>query len=286
LLLAAFALVACFLVAEVAAAVASSSLALLADAGHMLTDALALLMAVAAARLASRPVTPRWTFGLGRVEVVSAAVNGVTLLVVAALVTAEAVRRLVHPVAVAGTPLIAVAAVGLLVTLAATMLLSRADRRSINIAGAFAHVATDALAFAATVVAGIVVLASGVRRADPVASLVVVVLMLRASTGLLRDAGRVLLDAAPAGVDVDDLRRHLLSAGHVVDVHDLHIWTAGSRLPTVSAHVVVEDGCFGDGHAPGILDELQSCLAGHFDVEHSTFQLEPAGHGAHELGAH
>jgi cobalt-zinc-cadmium efflux system protein len=182
--------------------------------------------------------------------------------------------------------LLVVAAIGLTVNVAATVVLSRADRRSLNVAGAFAHVATDAVAFGATLVAGVVVLTTGWRRADPAASLVVVVLMLIAAWRLLRDSGRVLLEAVPDHVDVDDLRTHLLQTTHVIDVHDLHVWTAGSRLPSVSAHVVVADGCFSDGAAPQLLDQLQACLVGHFDVEHSTFQLEPAGHTQHEAGAH
>ena len=286
LLLVAFAILVAFLAAEVVVAVAASSLALLADAGHMLTDALALLMAVGAARLARRPAGGVWTFGLGRAEVLSAAVNGVTLLVVAAVVLVEAVRRLVHPPDVSGSPVIATAAAGLAVNLVVTMVLSRADRSSINVAGALAHIVTDAYAFAATLVAGVLVVTVGWHRADPVASLVVVLLMGRAAWSLLRRSGAVLLEAAPEHVDLQDLRRHLLETGYVESVHDLHAWTVGSGLPAVSAHIVVAEGCFADGRAPRLLDELQQCLVGHFDVEHSTLQLEPAGHTDHEAGTH
>ena len=286
LLSAALAILVAFMLVEVAVAIAASSLALLADAGHMLVDVLALVMALTAGALALRPATGRWTFGLARAEVLSAAVNGVTLLVVSAVLVVEAVRRLVNPVDVDGLPLVVVATVGLAVNVVAAALLARADRTSLNIAGAFAHVLTDAYAFAATIVAGVVVLATGFRRADPIASLVVVLLMLRASSRLLRDSGHVLLEAAPEHVDLATLRTHLLETAHVLDVHDLHVWTSGSRLPTVSAHVVVADECFSAGLAPQLLDELQSCLTGHFDVEHSTFQLEPAGHTEHEAGAH
>jgi cobalt-zinc-cadmium efflux system protein len=286
LLLAAFGLIVAFMAGEVVAAVLSSSLALLADAGHMLTDALALMMAVVALRLAGRPAAGRWTFGLARAEVLSAATNGVTLLVVAAVVFVEALRRLVDPVDVDGGTLVIVAAVGLGVNVVASLLLSRADRRSINIAGAFAHVVTDAYAFAATIAAGVVILATHYRRADAIASLLVVALVLRASARLLRDSGKVLLEAAPEHVDLVELRSHLLETSHVVAVHDLHVWTSGSRLPSVSVHVVVEDECFVDGHSPQILDALQDCLVGHFDVEHSTFQLEPATHAGHEPGTH
>ena len=280
------ALIATFMVAEVIVAFVSSSLALLADAGHMLTDAIALVMAIVALRLARRPAQGRWTFGYARAEVLSAAVNGVTLLVVGAVVLVEAIKRLAHPSDVAGTPLVVVACVGLCVSVVATWVLAGADRRSLNIAGAFAHVATDAAAFAATAIAGVVVLATGAHRADPVAALFVVVLMTRAAWSLLRDSGHVLLEGAPANVDLTELRTHLLETSYVVAVHDLHAWTSGSRLPSVSAHVVVDDACFADGRSPQLLDELQGCLAGHFDVEHSTFQLEPASHAAHEAGMH
>lgn len=274
------------MVAEVVVAFAVSSLALLADAGHMLTDAIALVMAIVAVRLARRPAHGRWTFGYARAEVLSAAVNGITLLVVGAVVLVEAVRRLVQPAHVDGLPLVVVAAVGLGVNLVATVVLAGADRRSLNIAGAFAHVATDAAAFAATIVAGVVVLVTGARRADPIAALFVVVLMARAAWSLLRDSGHVLLEGAPATVDLAELRTHLLETDNVVAVHDLHVWTSGSRLPSVSAHVVVSDACFADGRAPRLLDALQDCLVGHFDVEHSTFQLEPASHAAHEPATH
>jgi cobalt-zinc-cadmium efflux system protein len=286
LLTVACALIVCFMVGEVVAAVASSSLALLADAGHMLTDALALVMAIVALRLAQRPAQGRWTFGFARAEVLSAAVNGVTLLVISAVVLTESVRRLLHPTTVAGGVLIVVAGVGLGVNVVATMVLARADRQSLNIAGAFAHVATDAVAFAATIVAGIIVVTTGAHRADAIAALFVVVLMVRAAWSLLRESGKVLLEAAPEHVDLAELRSHLLETPYVVAVHDLHVWTSGSALPTVSAHVVVDDDCFAEGRSPQLLDELQSCLVGHFDVEHSTFQLEPATHVEHEAGTH
>jgi cobalt-zinc-cadmium efflux system protein len=286
LLVVAFALIAAFMVGEVVVAIAASSLALLADAGHMLTDALALLLAVVAARLARRPAAGVWTYGLGRAEVLSAAVNGITLLVVGAVVLVEAVRRLVDPPDVEGWAVVVTAAVGLAVNLVVTLVLSRADRRSINVAGAMAHIVTDAYAFAATIVAGVLVVTLGWQRADPVASLVVVALMARAAWLLLRRSGAVLLEAAPEHVDLQDLRRHLLETAYVESVHDLHAWTVGSGLPAVSVHVVVSDECFADGRAPQLLDELQHCLVGHFDVEHSTFQLEPAGHTEHELGTH
>jgi len=145
---------------------------------------------------------------------------------------------------------------------------------------------TDLYAFIGTLIAGIVIILTGFERADSIASLIVVALMLKAAWGLLRDSGRVLLEAAPEGIDLADVRTHLLESDHVHDVHDLHVWTVTSNLPTLSAHVVLDDSCFHDGHAPQLLDELQGCLVGHFDVEHSTFQLEPVSHADHEPGTH
>jgi cobalt-zinc-cadmium efflux system protein len=285
-LLVALGLLAAFVVGEVVAALAVHSLALIADAGHMVTDVLALGAAVVAGRLARRPAVGHWTFGLARAEVLSAAGNGVTLLVVAGVVTFEAVRRLVHPAAVGGATVIVVASIGLVVNLVVTGVLRGADQGSMNIRGAIAHVLTDAYAFAATILAGVVILTTGWKRADPVASHGVVVLLVHAAVGLLRESGRVLLEAAPSDLDLTLVRRHLLDAPFVVDLHDLHVWTVTSGLPAVSVHVVVADECFASGRAGRVLDELQECLTGHFDVEHSTFQLEPAGHREHEDATH
>lgn len=282
----AFALIVAFMAAEVLTAVVSGSLALFADAGHMLTDAGAIAMALWASRLAERPTTDVWTFGLKRAEIVSAALNGVALLVTAGLILFEAVERLFHPYPVKGAVLVAVAAAGIVVNLAATFTLARANRSSLNIAGAFAHLMTDLWAFLGTAVAGVVIVLTGFERADAIAALGIVLLMLRAARQLLRDSGRVLLEAAPAAVDLTDVRMHLLQAPHVRGIHDLHAWVVTSDLPALSAHVVVGEHCFTDGHAPQILDALQACLAGHFDVEHSTFQLEPPGHASHETNAH
>jgi len=281
-----FALIVVFLAVEAAVAFAVHSLALLADAGHMVTDAGALLGALGAARLAGRPAGGAWTYGFLRVEIVSAAANGVTLLVVAVLVLYEAIRRLIHPPHVGGTALLVVALVGVGVNLVATWLLSHANRSSINVEGAFQHILTDLYGFLGTVAAGVVVVTTGFSRADPAASLLVVALMLRAAYRLLQASGRVLLEAAPHAVDLADVRAHILETEHVVDVHDLHVWNITSARPVLSAHVVVEECCFVENHAPRILDDLQACLVGHFDVEHSTFQLEAFGHADHEPGAH
>ncbi|MGH3413761.1 MAG: cation diffusion facilitator family transporter [Marmoricola sp.] len=283
---AALVLIAGLLVAEVVVAVFSGSLALLSDAGHMLTDAGALAMSLVALQLAVRPATSRWTFGLKRAEILSGAVNGVTLLLIGAVIGVEAIRRLFLPPPVQGLAVLVVALVGILVNLAATWSLAHANRTSLNVEGSFQHILTDLYGFIATAVAGLVIMLTGFERADPIASLVVVFLMLRAARRLLRDSGRILLEAAPEGLDLDQVRRHLGELEHVHEVHDLHAWTVTSDLPALSAHVVVDDTCFRDGHAPQLLDHMQACLAGHFDVEHSTFQLEPAGHGEHEFDTH
>jgi cobalt-zinc-cadmium efflux system protein len=275
-----------FLVTEVVVAVLSGSLALLSDAGHMLSDVGAIGGSLWALRLAARPASGFWTFGWKRAEILSAAGNGITLLVVSGIVAFEAIRRLIHPPAVDGGPVLVVALVGVVVNIAAAWVLAKANRSSLNIRGAYQHILTDLYGFIGTAVAAVIILATGYTRADAIASLLVVALMLRAAWGLLRDSGRILLEAAPEGVDLDEIRAHLRESEHVRDVHDLHVWTVTSDLPTLSVHVVIDDSCFLDGHAPRILDNLQACLAGHFDVEHSTFQLEPASHTGHEPGTH
>ena len=282
----ALALLTAFLIGEVVAGALSGSLALLADAGHMLTDVAALAASLWALHLAARPATDTHTFGLQRAEVLSAAFNGVTLVAVAAVVLSEAIRRLISPPPVTGWVVFVVALIGVVVNLLATWVLARANRTNMAIAGSYAHVVTDLYAFIGTAIAGIILITTGFRRADAIASLVVVGLMAQAAWQLLRASGRVLLEAAPEGVSLAEVRRHLLSTPHVVDVHDLHAWMVTTSLPALSAHVVVEDSCFLDGHAPQILDRLQACLAGHFDVSHSSFQLEPVGHASHEEGAH
>ena len=271
-----------FMIGEVVVALVSGSLALLSDAGHMLSDVLAIGAALGAMQLAARPPRGAWTFGWKRAEILSAAGNGITLLVVAAVIAVEAIRRLLDPPPVAGGPVLVVALVGVAVNLVAAWLLARANRASLNVEGAYQHILTDLYGFIGTVLAALVILATGWNRADSIASLVVVALMVHAGWGLLRDSGRILLEAAPAGVDLDEIRAHLLEVDHVIDVHDLHVWTVTSDLPALSAHLVVEESCFNDGHAPQLLDHVQACLGSHFAVEHCTFQLEPAGHTAHE----
>lgn len=285
-LLGALVLLAAFMLAEVIVALVSGSLALLSDAGHMLSDVGAIGAALWAIRLAARPAAGAWTFGWKRAEILSAAGNGITLLVVSGIVAVEAITRLIHPPEVDGGPVVAVAAAGIAVNVAAAWVLARANRSSLNVQGAFRHVLTDLYGFIGTVAAGIVILVTGWTRADAIASLIVVGLMLKAAWELLGASGRILLEAAPKTMDLDDVRAHLLATEHVRDLHDLHAWTVTSSLPALSAHIVIDDACFTEGCVPRLLDQLQACLAGHFDVEHSTFQLEAAAHASHEPGTH
>lgn len=286
-LLAALSLLLVFMAGEVVTAFLAGSLVLLSDAGHMLTDAGAIGVALWAMKLAARPPSQRWTYGLKRAEILSAAGNGITMLVVSGIVLVEAIRRLVatNP-EVDGVPVIVVAAVGCVVNVLVAWLISKANRSSLNVEGAYQHILTDLFGFVGTLIAGVVIVTTGWARADAVASLFVVALMVRASWGLLRDSGHILLEGAPQSVDLQAVRQHLLEIDHVVDVHDMHAWSITSGLPTLSAHVVLADSCFGDEHAPQLLDQVQGCLAEHFDVEHSTFQFEPAGHLEHEAGTH
>lgn len=275
-----------FMVVEVIAAAVSGSLALLADAGHMLTDAGAIGASLWAMRLALRPARGVWTYGFKRAEILSAAGNGIALVVISALIVFESVNRLLHPSKVTGAFVLTIALIGVVVNLVIAWLLAKADRSSLNVEGSFQHILTDLYGFIATALAGLIIIVTRFERADAIASLIVVILMLRAAFGLLKASGRILLEASPENVDLDAVRTHLMSALHVTDIHDLHAWTVTSSLPALSAHVVIEDGCFSDGHVPQILDQLQSCLLDHFDVAHSTFQFEPARHLDHEHETH
>jgi cobalt-zinc-cadmium efflux system protein len=279
-------LISVFLVGEVTAGILGHSLALFADAGHMVSDVTALALSAWAIRLARRPAEGRWTFGLQRAEILSAAASGVALFAISLLIVVGAVQRLISPHPVRGGLVLVVALVGALINVLATWALSKANRESLNVRGAYVHIVTDLYAFIGTAIAGLVIVLTGWNRADAIASLVVVALMTYAAWGLLRDAGRILLQAAPESLELADIRAHLSGVPHVLDVHDLHVWTVTSGSHTVSAHVIVEDHCFDTGHAPQILDALQRCLVDHFDVEHATFQLEPSSHLNHEGKLH
>lgn len=283
---AALALLVLYMLAEVVVAFATGSLALLSDAAHMLTDAAAIALALWAIHLAAKPANARLTFGFKRAEILSGLGNGITLLLLGAMLLVEAVRRLVDPPQVEPKPVLAVALAGVVVNVAAGMLLARANRTSLNVEGAYRHIITDLYGFIGTAVAAAVIWATGWMRADAVATLIVVALMFHAGAGLVAQAGRVLLEGAPDGTDVEAIRAHMLEVDHVRDVHDLHVWSVTSDLPALSAHLVIDDECFHDGHAPRLLDEVLECLVGHFDVDHSTLQFEPASHAAHESGLH
>jgi cobalt-zinc-cadmium efflux system protein len=268
----ALALIAGLMGVELAAGVLADSLALLADAGHMLMDAAALGFALVAASLAARPAAGRWTFGFKRLEILAALANGITLLLVGAWIVYESVRRLVDPPEVRGGVVLVVALAGIAVNLIATSLLARASRKSLNVQGAFLHVATDLAAFVGTAVAGALVLATGWDRFDPVASLLVAALMFWASGGLLRESTRILLEVSPGEIDPDAVGRAIAGEPHVVEVHDLHVWTVTSGFPALSAHVLVEGGA--DCHA--VRRSLERMLLEGFHVDHTTLQVDHA----------
>ena len=265
-------LIVSFLIFEVIMAFAGHSLALLADAGHMLTDAGALGASLLAVRLARRPASGAWTFGFKRAEVLSAQANGITLLVVSALVVFEAISRLIHPVAVRGGIVVTVAAVGVAVNLAATWVLAKANRDSINVRGAFAHIITDLYAFIGTLAAGIVIIVTGFDRADAIASLIVVVLMLHAAWGLLGETGRILLEAAPEGYEPSDIIAALTSQPGVASVHDVHVWLITSGFPALAAHVLVRRPA--DCHQ--VRGKLEQLLCERFGLDHTTLQVDHA----------
>jgi cobalt-zinc-cadmium efflux system protein len=269
---AALILIVVFMVAEVTAAVLAHSLALLSDAAHMLTDAVALTISLVAARLASRPAQGAMTYGLGRAEIFSAQANGVTLLVLSVLIVVDAISRLVSPPHVHGLPVLVVALVGTAVNLAVVRILAGGSgpERSLNVEGSYRHILTDLIGFLTTAVAAGVILAAGFDRADPLASLVVAGLMLYAAYGLLMASGRVFMEAAPAGLDPEQIGRGLAAHPGVVEVHDLHVWEVTSGFPALSAHVVVRAG--DDCHQRR--RQLQAMVKERFGVQHTTLQVD------------
>lgn len=271
-LVAALCLIGLFIAAEVVVAVLAHSLALLSDAGHMLTDVAALGVSLIALRLAQRPPKGGLTFGLKRAEVLAALISGATLLVLAAVLVFEAALRLASPVTVQGGAVIAIAVVGIAVNLAVTYQLSRASRRSLNVEASFRHILTDLYAFIGTLIAGIVIVTTGFERADAIASVVVAALMVYAGVRLLGKAGRVLLEASPADLDPEVIGKALAAHPHVVNVHDLHVWELTSGFPTLSAHVLVHPN--DDCHA--IRLDLERFLKEQFHVEHTTLQVDHA----------
>jgi cobalt-zinc-cadmium efflux system protein len=275
------------MVVEVVGAVASGSLALLADAGHMLTDAAGVGVALWASWLATRPTTTVRTFGWQRAEILAALANGLLLGVVAVSVVWEGVRRAVHPTGgITAGLMIAVAALGLVANLGSMRLLRAGKDESLNVRGAYLEVLGDLIGSVAVIAAGIVIATTGFDRADGIASVLIGLLIAPRAWSLLRDVVAVLLEQTPPGVDLDRVREHMTGVPGVVGVHDLHAWTITSGVPVLSAHVEVEPACLARGEGTDVLKQLRTCLVGHFDVEHSTFQLEPPEMRSDEPSSH
>lgn len=274
------------LVLQVVGGLLSGSLALLADAGHMLTDSTGLVIALIAISLAARPATSSRTFGLQRVEILAALTNGLLLVGVAVWVLIRAVDRWQQPEHVNSGLMLGVAVMGAIANTIGLLILRGGKDESLNLRGAYLEVLGDLMGSVAVVIAAIVIAVTGWTRADSIASVAIVVLILPRAWSLLRDVVDVLLEAAPKGVDLETVRRHIREVDGVVDVHDLHAWTITSGVPVLSAHVVVDDRCIAEGNSGQVLDRLGECLGDHFDVEHCTFQLEPVGHAEHEGARH
>ena len=276
------------LAVEAVAAWFTGSLALLADAGHVLGDSAGIVLALAAISAAQRGGRPgsRRTFGYHRTEVMAAGLNGLILLGLAGWIVVSAVRRLGDGPEIEGSLVLAAAGVGLVINIIGLLLLRAGAEESMNVRGAYLEVVGDALGSIAVLVSAVVILTTGWYAADAVASLVIAAMIVPRAISLLREVAEVLLEGTPRGVDLEELRRHILSADGVIDVHDLHVWTITSGMPVMSAHVVVDDSVTRMGEAHAVLDRLRDCLADHFDVEHSTFQIEPAGHADTEPHIH
>ncbi len=284
----AIAIVATVLVVEAVGAVLSGSLSLFADAGHMLSDLVGLIIALVATIVAARPANERHSFGYQRAEVFGALVNSLILIGVAVFVTVEAVIRLfsAEPGEVQGGLMLAVAGVGLIANFVSLMVLRGGAKTSINMRGAYLEVLGDLLGSIAVILAAVVILTTGFEKADAIASLLIAAMIVPRAVSLLRDVVSVLNQSTPPTMDVQQIRAHILGEPGVVDVHDVHVWAITPGRHVFSAHVVVTQEVFAQGDTGPLLDSLGSCLSGHFDVEHSTFQLEPAEHAEHEANPH
>lgn len=271
-------LTATVMVVQIVGAVLTGSLALLADAAHMFTDASALVIALIAAAVAARPADDRRTFGYQRAEVFGALINAIILILLAGWVAIEAIGRLLKPgeTEVVGGLMLVVAVVGLIANAISMWLLSRAQRTSINVRGAYLEVMGDLVGSAMVIIAAIVIVTTGWMPADAIASMLIAVLIIPRAIALLREVFSVLSESAPKGTAVSDIRQHLLDYDGVVGVHDVHVWQLTRGAPVFSAHVSVDPTLLADGRSATLLNDLQSCLADHFDVAHSTFQIEPA----------
>ncbi|HKD88660.1 MAG TPA: cation diffusion facilitator family transporter [Streptosporangiaceae bacterium] len=272
--------------AEVIGAIITGALVLYADAAHMAADAGGIGLSLLAAWFAARPAAGRRTFGFARAEILAAMANALLLLAMTALIFTEAVRRLASPPPVSSGVLIGFGLGALAANACSLLVLRHGQAESLNVRGAFLEVAADTLGAAAVIVTGIIISATGYLLADPVASLAVGALILPRTWRLLRETVDVLLEASPESIDLAEIRRHLAAVPGIREVHELHVWTITSGLPVFSAHVVVDPAIIERGQSAIMLDKLQECLRGHFDVEHSTFQLEPAGHADHEQPMH
>ncbi|WP_020524375.1 cation diffusion facilitator family transporter [Catelliglobosispora koreensis] len=262
-----------FMAIEVVIGVAVKSLALISDAAHMLTDAVSIVLALIAIGLAKRPARGTYTYGFKRAEILSAQANGLTLLLLAAWLTYEAIERLIHPADVVGWPVVVTAIAGIGINILAAWAISKANRSSLNVEGAYQHILNDLYGFIATAVAGAVIVFTGFTRADAIASLIVVVLMVKAGYGLLRDSGRIFLEAAPAGIDPDALADKLLAQPSIVEVHDLHVWVITSSQPALSAHILVEPSA--DCHGARV--QLEALLRDDYHITHTTLQVDHVG---------
>ncbi|MEO8105789.1 MAG: cation diffusion facilitator family transporter [Actinomycetes bacterium] len=274
------------LVAQLIGAALGNSLALLADAGHMLTDVAGVGLALLAITLANRPASPRRTFGYYRLEILAALVNAVLLIGVALWVLVEAADRLQDPPPVQGSTMLVFALLGLAANLVGVALLRGGAGSSLNIKGAYLEVLGDALGSVMAAAAAVIIITTGWLRADAVGSILVALLILPRAWLLVRDAVDVLLEASPKNVDLDSVRQHILDTPGVIGAHDLHVWTITSGMPVLASHVVVDDAVISEGRAGHVLDDLSACLADHFAVEHCTFQVEPLSHAHHEAQTH
>jgi cobalt-zinc-cadmium efflux system protein len=270
------------MVLEIVGGILSDSLALIADAAHMATDAVGLAMALLAIHFANRPAGLNRTFGFARAEILAALANCLLLLGVGAYLLFEAVERFITPAETKGWLTIAFAVVGLLANMVSLSILVRGQKESLNVRGAYLEVLADTLGSLTVLVSAAIILATGWLPADPIASLVIGLMIVPRTWKLLRETLNVLLEAAPKGVDMGEVRAHIVGLPGVEDVHDLHAWTITSGMPVLSAHVVVSQHILDAVGHEKMLHDLQGCIGGHFDVEHCTFQLEPVGHAEHE----
>lgn len=284
----AFGITATVLTVEVVMAFVTGSLALLVDAAHMLTDTAGLGIALLAATLMTRPPSTRRTWGFARIEVLAAGAQASLLLAVGGFAFVEGVRRLIAPAEVLGDGMLAMGVIGLAANVIALLVLAGGRGGNLNMRAAFLEVVNDALGSVAVIIGAVVIIVWGWTRADAIAGIAIAALILPRAVVILREAGSVLLETVPDGLDLDDVRRHIEAMPHVLGVHDLHASRISTGLPVLTAHVVVEQACFVDGCTPQLLDQLQACVAEHFDVsvEHSTFQIEPPVHQRHEHDAY